>query len=78
MPPTKAHRFPIKTRNGQIRQMEIFVILLLAGAIFAVVVPLVLNARVQARKMSTQNNLRQLGLAFENYEATFRVLPSGS
>src|SRR5690606_1066623 len=39
--------------------------------------PAVQNAREAARHTQCQNNLRQLGLAIQNYESAHRLLPPG-
>lgn len=45
--------------------------------IFALVPPMTMTARVQARKSASRNNLKQIGLAFVNYHDSFAMLPPG-
>ncbi|MEZ6056809.1 MAG: DUF1559 domain-containing protein [Planctomycetaceae bacterium] len=44
----------------------------------ALLLPAVQAARQAARRAASTNNLRQMGLAMHNYEATHRHLPSGT
>jgi|GEM_PF-4517755 len=45
--------------------------------IIALLVPAVQQAREAARQTRSKNNLRQIGMALENYQEVYRQLPSG-
>lgn len=44
--------------------------------VMALIVPLILRAREASRRVSCQNNMKQLILAVHNYESTHRCLPN--
>jgi hypothetical protein len=56
-------------------QLLILIALLAMG--FALLLPAIANARLQAARMASANNLKQIGLACHNYHDTFTVLPAG-
>ncbi|QDT47363.1 hypothetical protein Pan258_13970 [Symmachiella dynata] len=46
--------------------------------LLALLVPAMLRARTEARKTYSRNNLKQIGLAFHNYDDVYQCLPPGA
>jgi prepilin-type processing-associated H-X9-DG protein len=53
----------------------LMVVLACAGILVGLLLPAVQAARSAANRVQSQNNLRQIGLALLNYEATYQVFP---
>jgi prepilin-type processing-associated H-X9-DG protein/prepilin-type N-terminal cleavage/methylation domain-containing protein len=64
-----------KTHPSAFTLVELLVVIAIIGTLVGLLLPAVQSARESARRSSCTNNLRQLPLAFHNYESARKMLP---
>lgn len=74
----KSHpQYRVSRNRSAFTLVELLVVIAIIGVLVALLLPAIQAAREAARRASCSNNLKQLGLAIQNYHDTQRVLPPG-
>lgn len=69
---------PLPRRTRGFTLFDLMATLIIIALLIAILLPAVQAAREQARRVSCDNNLRQLGVALQNYHQAHGLLPPGS
>ena len=70
------HR-PAVVRSRGFTLIELLVVIAIISVLVALLLPAVQAAREAARRAQCLNNLMQLAIALQNYEASYEVFPPG-
>jgi prepilin-type processing-associated H-X9-DG protein/prepilin-type N-terminal cleavage/methylation domain-containing protein len=67
-----------RKRGGAFTLVELLVVIAIIGILVALLLPAIQAARESARRMTCQNNEKQMGLALQNYLSSKKTFPPGN
>lgn len=68
----------MKNRKSGVTLVELLVVIAIIGVLIGMLLPAVQAARESARRSQCNNNLRQLGIAMQNYHDSKKAFPPGN
>jgi prepilin-type N-terminal cleavage/methylation domain-containing protein len=76
--PAGRRDLPCGPRTAGFTLVELLVVVAIIGVLVSLLLPAVQSAREAARRSACQSNLRQLGLAIQNFETATKTFPPAS